>query len=107
MGADSFKVGRPGQGVDTLATGGFSDLVGLKFGPALPRLVIYDSHASLRHFIHIKTRVIKTNYIFYVPWILALSIRALQYYCHNPLVQHKIGVENAQDNEMLLEYKIL
>ena len=38
VGAVSFKVGRPGQGVNnTLATAGFSDLVGLKVGTSLAK----------------------------------------------------------------------
>ena len=37
MGAVSFKVGRPGQGVNTLATAGFSDLVDLKVGTSLAK----------------------------------------------------------------------
>ena len=37
MGAVSFKVGRPGQGVNTLATAGFSDLVSLKVGTSLAK----------------------------------------------------------------------
>ena len=37
VGAVSFKVGRPGQGVNTLATAGFSDLVDLKVGTSLAK----------------------------------------------------------------------
>ena len=56
VGAVSFKVGRPGQGVNTLATAGFSDLVDLKVGTSLAKA----GNVHYRHFSGLLSRKISS-----------------------------------------------